>query len=555
MQISVLDNHLKKVAFINNKIEKMLHYKNDQWHSYLSTGASTFDFTISKWSNGKIHEDAFLIDDSCHFGIKKHGKNYIYKIVNYDANDFEITVQCNSLDAELLRETVGTFTSTTAQPISWYLQQMGLLSFTFVKVGINELSEKKLTLTFDNQESKHDRLISLINKFDGEFELETIVKSDGAFDSYVLNIYHKNDDTHQGVGRERADIILYYGKNIQGVSVNSNKDSLYNAFYASGQDGIDISDLEFSSKNADGIEEFYTRKGSPLIYAPISADRYPNTSRINPQDIWTRFDEPSTEYKDANSLLGYMKQWIKEHAYPIYTYTVSMMSNIFKQNYDFTVGDTVTIHNRNFKDVLILKARVIELIESEDNPSINQVIFSNYKKIQNDFTSGVVSQIKSELNNQQPYTISVVASNGTFFKNQQGSTTATASLRKGTMAVQANYTWTKGNTIVNVSDSLTVNGSDVLDTSVYTVIAYVDGQEVARTQVVFTNINDGISVVNTVRYYLLTNDGTNITTDTSGWTTVQQVLTGDYTYLWIYDETTYSNGSVVNSTPIIIAQK
>ena len=121
MQISVLNNHLKKVAFINNKIEKMLHYKNDQWHSYLSTGASTFDFTINKWSNGKIHEDAFLIDDSCHFAIKKHGKNYIYKIVNYDENDFEINVQCNSLDAELLRETVGTFTSTTAQTIAWYL--------------------------------------------------------------------------------------------------------------------------------------------------------------------------------------------------------------------------------------------------------------------------------------------------------------------------------------------------------------------------------------------------------------------------------------------------
>ena len=97
--------------------------------------------------------------------------------------------------------------------------------------------------------------------------------------------------------------------------------------------------------DADGIEEFYTRKGSPLIYAPISANRYPNTSRINPQDIWTRFDNPSTEYKDANSLLGYMKRWIKEHAYPIYTYTVSMMSNIFKQKYDFTVlclvGDIV----------------------------------------------------------------------------------------------------------------------------------------------------------------------------------------------------------------------
>ena len=159
------------------------------------------------------------------------------------------------------------------------------------------------------------------------------------------------------------------------------------------------------------------------------------------------------------------------------------------------------------------------------------------------------------MNNQQPYVISVVTSNGTFFKNQRGSTTATASLRKGTSVERASYTWTKGNTIVNNSESLTVNGSDVLDTSVYTVIAYVNGQEVARAQVVFTNINDGISVVNTVRYYLLTNESTGITTDTIGWTTVQQVLTGEYTYLWIYDKTTYSNGSVVNSTPIIIAQK
>lgn len=558
MQISVLNNHLKKVAFINNKIEKMLHYKNDQWHPYLSTGASTFDFTINKWSNGQIHEDAFLIDDTCFFGVRKHGRDLIYKITNYSEDDFEINVQCNSLDAELLRETVGAFTSTTAQPISWYLQQMGLMSFTFVKMGINELSNKKLTLIFDSQESKHDRLMSLVNKFDGEFELETVVKNDGSFDYYKLNLYFKNDETHQGVGKERTDVILYYGKDVQGVRIESNKDNLYNAFYASGQDEnnkiIDIKDLEFSVKNEDGIEEFYTRKGSTLIYAPISAERFPNVTRLDKTDIWTRFDEPSTEYKDANSLLGYMKQWIREHAYPIYTYTVSMMSNLFKKDYGLDIGDTVTIHNNNFKDGLILKARVVELIESEDNPSINQVIFSNYRRIKNDFTSGVVSQIRNELNNQQPYAISVASSNGTFFKNQQGSTTATASLRKGTSVIQSTFSWLKGNTIVNDSDSLTVNGSDVLDTSVYTVIAYVDRQEVARTQAVFTNINDGISIVNTVRYYLLTNDGTNITTNTSGWTTSQQVLSGDFSYLWIYDKTTYSNGSVVNSAPIIIAQ-
>ncbi|QBX18006.1 tail assembly protein [Streptococcus phage Javan389] len=67
MQISVLNNYFKKIAFINNNIEKMLHYTNDAWHDNLDNWTTTFDFTIPKWYDGELHDDSLLIDDSCFF--------------------------------------------------------------------------------------------------------------------------------------------------------------------------------------------------------------------------------------------------------------------------------------------------------------------------------------------------------------------------------------------------------------------------------------------------------------------------------------------------------
>ena len=77
-----------------------------------------------------------------------------------------------------------------------YCNAMGLLSFTYLTVGLNEISDKSLTLEWEGQDTKLTRLLSLANKFDAEIEFDTRLNADSSIKQFILNVYHKNDDTH-----------------------------------------------------------------------------------------------------------------------------------------------------------------------------------------------------------------------------------------------------------------------------------------------------------------------------------------------------------------------
>lgn len=61
---------------------------------------------------------------------------------------------------------------------------------------------------------------------------------------------------------------------------------------------------------------------------------------------------------------------------------------------------------------------------------------------------------------------------------------------------------------------------------------------------------NGISSI--VNYYLASTAASGVTTASSGWTTTIQSTTTSKKYLWNYEKITYTNGSVVNTTPCII---
>lgn len=64
------------------------------------------------------------------------------------------------------------------------------------------------------------------------------------------------------------------------------------------------------------------------------------------------------------------------------------------------------------------------------------------------------------------------------------------------------------------------------------------------------NTGNGISSI--VEYYLASASNSGITTSSSGWTTTVQTVTASKKYLWNYEKITYTNGSIHNSSPVII---
>lgn len=491
MQIWIHDSKMKKIVALNNDIPEMLHYSNSAWHPYLEQATSTFDFTIPKFVNGKLHEDIKLITDECFVSFYINGSHQVFYIATLQEDDFNIQLTCNNTNLEYALEYANPFSVDSAQTIEWYLNHMDLLSFAAVEIGINEISDRKRTLTFDSQETKAIRLQSLMSSFEAEYEFKVDLNRDGTYKRIVINIYQKSDETHHGIGSVRGDVVLYYDNGLKGVQVNSDKTQMFNAGVFTGKDGLSLADVEISEKNADGVEEFYSRKGNPCLYAPLAMNRYRATMRAEGQDNWIRKDF-TTEYENINDLKAYALRTLKQYAYPLMTYTASVQSNFIGQYTDLKLGDTVKIIDNNFAGGLALEARVSEMIISFDNPNNNSLVFTNYRKIDNKPTSALQSRIDQAVESKLPYRIELATTGGVTFKNNEGESVIEPKLYKGNKPFTTDVSWRWAlDSNVTVGMQYLVKAKDIDETAVLTVAGYVGNTEVATTEITLTNVNDG----------------------------------------------------------------
>lgn len=502
MQIWIHDSKMRKITALNNDIPGMLSYSNSAWHPYLDQATSTFDFTIPKFVNGKLHEDIKLITDECFVSFYINGSNQVFYIATLQEDDFNIQLTCNNTNLEYALEYANPFSTNESQPIEWYLQHMDLLSFAAAEIGINEISDRKRTLTFDSQETKMNRLQSLMSNFDAEFEFKTELNRDGTYKRIAINIYQRD-----GIGTDRKDVVLHYSNGLKAVQVTSDKTQMFNAGVFTGKDGLSLTDVEISEKNADGIEEFYSRKGNPCLYAPLAMNRYPATMKSDGQDNWIRKDF-QTEYENVNDLKAYALRTLKQYAYPLMTYTASVQSGFVSQYTDLKLGDTIRIIDKNFAGGLALEARVSEMIISFDNPTNNSFVFTNYRKIDNKPSAALQTRIDQAVESKLPYHIELATTGGVTFKNNEGETIVKPSLYKGNLPYTTDVTWRWAlDGVVTVGMQYLVKAKDIGETAVLTVAGYVGNTEVATTEITLTNVNDGKSSY-THTAYAYSADGT-----------------------------------------------
>lgn len=490
MQIWIHDKNMRKVCALNNNVPGMLPYSNSQWHPYLEYSTSTFDFTIPKIVNGKLHEDVKYINDDMFVSFYYDNTYHVFYVSQLVENDTTFQVTCNNTNLELAQEQSIALKSDTAQSIAWYLEHLEILGFTNLEIGVNEVSDKTRKLEFEPQDTKLAQLHSLMSKFDAEFAFRTELNRDGTIKRFVIDIYQIPDENHHGIGKARGDVVLHYQNELKGVQVTSDKTQLFNAGVFTGADGVNLESVEFEEKNELGQVEFYSRKGSSYVFAPLSRERYPSTMNPNNADNWTRKDF-QTEYKDVNSLKGYALRTIKQYAYPLLTYTVDVHSSFMENYKDINLGDTVKIINNNFRGGLALEARVTEMVISFDMPLNNSVVFSNYRKIVNKPSSDLQQRIDEIAARALPYRVEITTTNGTAFKNGVGRSTVRPILKQGDKTVNATWRFVIDGVIKYVGMTYDMVASQITQPTALTVSAWVDNKEVASEEVTFLNVSDG----------------------------------------------------------------
>lgn len=500
MLLTIHDANLQKVAFIDNDKQGTLNYYDDVWTRNLETGSSTFEFSVFKkaiQSDTALHKTYNALNEKAFISFKYHGKSYVFSVMTVEENEDTIKCYCENLNLELINEYVNPYKATKAMSFVEYCNAMDLLNFTHLSVGINEIADQKRTLEWEGQDTKLARLLSLATKFDAEIDFDTQLNADSTIKSFKVNVYHENDDTHQGVGRVRNDVQLVYGKNLKSITRKIDKTGIYTMVVPTGkrtvkngkgeevEQTVTIGELKpaYSENNKDGIREFY--QSGNALYAPIAAQMYPSTFTTGTQaDQWIRKDlEVDSDNPAVIRAAGIRN--LKKNAYPALSYVVDGFIGV-------EIGDTIKIFDDAFMPALLVLARVSEQKISFSNPANNKTVFANFKELERNLSAGIQAAFERLFEASKPYLIKLSTDNGVIFKNQAGQTIINPTLYKGGKVISNDVTWRwslNGN--VTTGMTYTVKGSDVANTVTLTVAAYIGNDEIAVDEISLVNVGDG----------------------------------------------------------------
>lgn len=545
VRIAILSTANIPIAYLDNAHRNSMHYWNDELHEYLQGTANTYKFTVSA-----KHPDAASITVGNKVSFIAHGKSYYLNIVNTEQDEQTITAEAWSLSFELINEDAGEYKSADAMSFEEYLAVFD--AEHSLKMGLNEVSDKRISNEWTGTTSVLKRLFSLANVFSAEIEFEVVLNNDYSLKEIVLNAYKQQSERNSGIGEFRDDVVLRYGKGITGIRKSTDISSLYTCILPMGKDNLTIDGLNKKEYDENGTIEFFV-DGS-VIRAPQARDRFPSNI-VNTRDAYIMMRK-DYDTDDKEKLYSMALSDLKIASEPVMSYEVDGY-------FDTNIGDTVEMHDQEWTPVLYLQARVSEQVRSFTNPTAAKTVFTNYKELMSEISDDLLDKMQDLINKTKVYTCSIATNNGTIFKNGVGSTTLTAYAYNNGVDVSGNLEirWSKDGQEFYVGRSVTVNAEDVENKAVYSFVAFEHGIRRGYYEVTITNVmdgedgkdgQDGVGIDRIEKYYLASERSTGITTSTRGWTTTMQSMTETKKYLWSYDKIYYTNGKTTNTTPVII---
>ena len=479
VRIAVLNTHDTVEGFLDNEAPEALHYYDDELHEYLQGSAYTFTFTASA-----DHEDAQYLVEGNKLAFVYREKEYYLNIMRVEADEYEITVEAYGLLFELLNEEKEKYSAASAMTFAQY---MAVIDYEqTIKIGINEVADKKIKTEWTGTDTILARIYSLANTFSAEVEFVVELNDDYSLKQITMNVYKEHTDEYQGMGTRRTDITLRYGVDVEGITKTSDITELYTAIRPFGKDGLTVTSLNKTEYDAEGNVEFSSPSGNRNILAVQARDRFPSNlmSKENDRYIAKIFDYDTD---NVNMLYGQALAELKKICVPQVSYEV-------KGYFDTNIGDTVDIEDDEYNPIIYLEARVSEQVRSFTDPTKNKTTFSNFRELQSQIDPELLSRVQALVDANKTYTCSIITDNGTVFKNGEGQTTLTASVMDaGTdLTDSMTITWKKDGVLQEMSKSITVQAADIEGKAVYRFEAQDAGGILRGVyEVTVSNVTDG----------------------------------------------------------------
>lgn len=502
VRIAILSADDTVCAFLDNAVDKCMPYWDEVLHTYLQGSQYTFELrTLAD------HDDAQFIVEGNHCSFRYKNHDYYCTIVHVEKSEHEIYMQAYGLTLELTNETVDSFSGTSLSIVQ-YIQHYQFEN-TFV-IGVNEVSDKRISHEWTGQETILARLFSTANVFDAELEFITELNDDYSLKQITLNIYRKHSDDYQGIGEDKSGTIIRYGQGIEGITKTSDITELYTAIRPTGTDGLTLTGLgEKKEYDADGNLEFWHEANGRDIRAVQSRERFPSLAMGADNDRWIAYMW-TMETDNVNMLYGRALAELRKNCVPKNSYDV--------QGYiDGNIGDTYTIEDAEFKPVLYLQARIVEQQICFTDRTKCSTVLDNFTEIESQISGDLLTQMQEMINANKTYQLVVSSSNGLILPEGVDHTVLTAYVRDKSQDVTGNFTvnWYKNSALVYTGTSLSVSRESLNPSAVYRIVAVdANGQTRAMTEITLAAVTDGtsITITNQVITYQVSESGTAIPT-------------------------------------------
>lgn len=522
------DSH--NVAFFDNI--SGIRYQSANLQRFLAGSASILTIEYNS-------KDIDTIRTGCKLAFIYKGRPYWLNIMDLSKKGYKIEITAYSIGLELNQEERGAHKPANAMSFVEYLAYYD--PEHALELGINEVADKRIKLEWTGTDTILARLFSIANSFDAELEFTVELNQDYSLKRQVLNIYKKGN-----LGSNRAASPIRVGRGLKVINYSDNLKELRTAVRATGKDGLTVDGLNKKVYDDDGNLLYYSNANT--VYAPQSRDKYPSVGKKS-NDNWIIKELGETEYSTKEALWGYMLGELKKICLPEITYDIEGAIN-------GDVGDTRTlIDDVHYDPPLYVQARISELTEDLITGRVTKSTLTNFERKYSQVASELLKQVEQLANEAAPYIIRLETNNGFNFKNGKGSSTVTASLEKYGKIVGASWQWLINNSVVSETSSVTINASQVTGTLNVVAVARVDGNEVAREYITFTNSDDGVGIKSIKRYYTTNDQSEGVTTGGQNWSTKPTTVTADKNYMWSYDVITYTNDTSLVTEPAVIGAR
>lgn len=416
--ITVTDRKYNKICQLHfGSIGELIAY-DDLFEQDLDTGIGIYEFKVDK-----THESIKNVSIGCYLFVVDGDLTRCFEItrIEEDHNTKIITAEDAGLD--LLGETVLPFKSDESQSLAYYVSKF--IFDSGWELGVNEVSDLKRKLEFEQYDTTTKRLRDLAKRFDAEIIYSVEMLHDKPYRK-LINFYKKYNSN--------KIIRLEYGKNIKNIKKTSNIENLATALRVVGAEGLTLEGYEYHNDR-------FKLGSDGTIYDTVENERWKRNNASSGGYIVANYESTA---KTKERLLEEGIKQLKIRAYPEVNYDIDLDlidSNIF-------IGQSAEMIDSEFMPPIAFSARIVSIKRSFSDKKIGSVRISNVESsevLMNEKLQRLSQLVKERVfdSTAVPFELDIKSTSGTVFQNSNIETKLIATVSKlGTnMTNRFNYRW------------------------------------------------------------------------------------------------------------------